>query len=73
MNIMQTYPCPSCKRPLRLSGQASLGPESFKVFQCDHCTRPLEVGAGQVVAEALTFWLDEATGSLSAAGPALGS
>lgn len=67
MNNMEPKPCPSCRRLLIPAGRIQVAGASGLVYQCGHCTRPVDLGLGDHVEENLTFWLNEDTGLLSVA------
>ena len=55
---MSKTPCPLCGRELEQSGEATVSGRSYPVFQCDHCTKPVEM-FGERFVVAYTFALDD--------------
>jgi hypothetical protein len=51
-----TVPCPKCGRPLEQSGTVEIDGAQLPAFQCDVCTRDVEV-MGTRIKVAITFCL----------------
>lgn len=52
--MIETYHCPTCSALLERSGSVAVNGEEFPVFQCDTCTKMVEM-FGEQVEVAVTF------------------
>lgn len=57
--MQRFHPCPKCNRRLEISGSVLVDDRELAVFQCDECTRPIDLGDGDSIETALTFCVDD--------------
>lgn len=66
--MIESFPCPQCKRVLHRSGELTIDGFPCPVFQCDHCIVTRSV-AGMTADVNLTFAVDGAGRAFDPASP----